>query len=333
VSEPSTPWPGASRQRQRRAVVLAVATDAAIAALLVLLVTVLAGGLTAMTGWRRQAALAIFVLVATSLLARQVWRGRRAVAAAGTGPRSAAPPAAAEPRAGAIRVAAPIDAREPGAERFPGVARRPLNGHATSAPEEGKAARAPANGRGHGRPPAAGNLPEEIGASLLGIARREVRCDSAAVLVPDGGAWTVIADADLPDTNGTLRIPAARPLIDEVLHEDRPHLVNGWDRTPGDLGGLPLPASDHVLAVPLRQADSMILLSRAHPPFHREELLLLSRVLDLEGTMLDLALKMRKLREDLHEAFEGPGEFPGLRPREEDPPTGRPGRADGEGRR
>lgn len=294
--EQSTPSPGASWERQRRAVVLAVATDAALAALLVLLGTVLAGGMTVMTGWRPEVVLLVSVLVAIPLLARQVRRGRRALAAAQTGSRVAPPPrpADSERPAAPIRIVASID-----------EATEPV--HATGTPENGEVAGALADGPGDGRRLPAAHLPEEIGARLLGLARREVRADSAAVLVPDGGTWMVISDADLPDTTGTLRITAAHQMIDEVLYPRRPRIVNGSDRMPGDLPRLPLPASDHLLAVPLRHAESVILLSRAHPPFHREELRLLSGVLDLQGTMLDLAVKMLKLRKDLHEALDEPG--------------------------
>jgi hypothetical protein len=187
----------------------------------------------------------------------------------------------------------------------------------TNTPANGEATGAPARVPGDGPHVPVRNLPKEIGISLIGLARREVRADSAAVLVPDAGTWMVISDTDLPDTNGTLRITAGHQMIREVLYGGGPRIVHGSDRRPRDIAGVPLPASDHLLALPLRQAESVILLSRAHPPFHREELHLLSSILDLQGTMLDLALKMRKLREDLDEALErpaGPAEPVGRRP-------------------
>jgi hypothetical protein len=343
----TTPSPGTSwqQQQQRRAVVLAVAIDAAVATLLVLLSTALAGGMTAMTGWRPEAALLVSVLVVVPLLARQVWRGRRALAAPETKPRLAAPADSKRPDP-ATRTAVPIDGTEPvraaeptepraranpaqraepasslhlpaadghgrartaealgRPDRLPGFRRPSVDRHPTTAPVNGETTRAPAEGLGDRRPVPGRNLPKEIGVSLIGLARREVRADSATVLVPDAGTWMVISDADLPDTGRTLRIAAAHQMIREVLYAHSPRIVRGSERIPGDLAGLPLPASDHVLALPLHRAESVILLSRARPPFHREELLLLSRVLDSQGTMLDLALKMRKLRQDLDEAF------------------------------
>jgi hypothetical protein len=292
--------PGASWQQQqrRRAVVLAVTTDAAVTALLVLLGTALAGGMTGMTGWRREAALLISVLVAVPLLARQVWRGRRALAA----PEIKSQPAV--PAITAAQRAEPASSLQlPAADRHDPSRTAEVLGRPDRVPENGTGA--PANGFGDRRTVSGGNLPEEIGVSLIGLARREVRADSAAVLVPDAGSWLVISDADHPDTGGTLRI-AAHQMMRVVLYAQSPSIVRGSDRIPGDLAGLPLPASDHVLAVPLGRAGSVMLLSRARPPFHQEEPALLSRVLDAQGTMLDLALKMRKLGEDLDGAFEWP---------------------------
>ena len=282
MSEQPTPSPAASWQQLRRAVVMAVAVDAAVAALLVLtgsgglfrgtavflffllgpglavtgfmrltdvstelavavplslaLSTVVAGAMSTMTEWRPDAALLGSVLVTVPLLAAQLLPGRRPRAAQEIEPRLASPAESEGPAA--TRVALPIDgaepvravepaeprervnparlaelrlppvdwpdrartARTPGPpDRLPGFWRAPVNGHPTDVPVNGAAARTPANGLGDGRHVPVRSLAEEIGRSLIELARREVRADSAAV------------GCSFMPSPGRTRLTAARP--------------------------------------------------------------------------------------------------------------------------
>jgi hypothetical protein len=153
------------------------------------------------------------------------------------------------------------------------------------------------------RPPAQSS-PELIGNGLISLARLEVAADRAAVLVPHAGVWTVAAGANLSAEQRAVRLTAEHRMIQEVLREGRPLLADAIGGRPADLDDLALPPSEHMLALPLAEAESLILLARADPPFLGVELQLLKLVLAPQGVLLKMALEMREFGEALNHVFD-----------------------------
>ncbi len=86
--------------------------------------------------------------------------------------------------------------------------------------------------------------------------------DAAAVLVPDGGLWRVSGGVGLRPPERRLVLDAGHWLVSEIAVGGRALLVEDTDVVRQRLAGAPLAAWRHLLAVPIPEVRSAVVLAR-----------------------------------------------------------------------
>jgi hypothetical protein len=122
---------------------------------------------------------------------------------------------------------------------------------------------------------------------------------AGCVLVPDDDEWRVAAGIGLRPLEHRLRLAGDHWLTDTVASQSKGVLIEGSDIARGRMGGAPLAARNHLMAVPIPTTGAVILLARDEGPFAKS---LVSELADVaaEGRPLLLdALAARNLARGL----------------------------------
>ncbi len=122
-----------------------------------------------------------------------------------------------------------------------------------------------------------------------------VPCDAAAVLVPDEDVWRVAAGARLRPLEQRLQVRADHWLVAEVVTASHGLLVRDTDVVRARLSGSPLASWPHLLALPVIEARSLVLLARESGGFSEDDLTRAHAALDDAGRLLRDALEVRDL--------------------------------------
>lgn len=88
--------------------------------------------------------------------------------------------------------------------------------------------------------------------------------DAAAVLVPDGGLWRVSGGVGLRPPERRLILDAGHWLVSEIAVGGRALLVEDTDIVRPKLAGAPLAAWRHLLAIPIPEVRSAVVLARGY---------------------------------------------------------------------
>ncbi len=125
--------------------------------------------------------------------------------------------------------------------------------------------------------------------------------DAAAVLVPDGGLWAVSGGVGLRPPERQLVLDAGHWLVAEIAVGGRALLVEDTDVVRPKLAGAPLAAWRHLLAVPIPEVRSAVVLARGQEsgPFGEQDLAALVDPVRRSVSMLHTALATRQLARQL----------------------------------
>jgi hypothetical protein len=121
--------------------------------------------------------------------------------------------------------------------------------------------------------------------------------DAAAVLVPDGGLWRVSGGVGLRPPERRLVLDAGHWLVAEIAIGGRALLVEDTDIVRPKLAGAPLAAWRHLLAVPIPEVRSAVVLARGYESgaFDEEDLTALVDPVRRSVAMMRTALMTRQL--------------------------------------
>ncbi len=121
--------------------------------------------------------------------------------------------------------------------------------------------------------------------------------DAAAVLVPDGGLWRVSGGVGLRPSERRLVLDAGHWLVAEIAIGGRALLVEDTDIVRPKLAGAPLAAWRHLLAVPIPEVRSAVVLARGYEAgaFSEQDLTALVQPVRRSVSMMRSALMTRQL--------------------------------------
>jgi hypothetical protein len=141
--------------------------------------------------------------------------------------------------------------------------------------------------------------PAQVGERIATLAQQVLSAAAAAVLVPDEGEWSVAAGVNVRPVQTRLRLKADHWVIREVLRAGNGLVIEDTDLARGRLAGVPLSQWQHLLALPVPTAGSLVIVTRADRSFDSKDLSRLSRALAGETARLKQALETRDLARDL----------------------------------
>jgi hypothetical protein len=110
--------------------------------------------------------------------------------------------------------------------------------------------------------------------SLLGEIVELTSADAAAALVPDGNQWRVIGGAGLRTAEQNLVLGAGHWFIADIALAGQAILIEDTDAVRLRVSGAPLAGWRHLMAVPIPEARTTILLARGDhaATFHDQDL-------------------------------------------------------------
>jgi hypothetical protein len=133
-----------------------------------------------------------------------------------------------------------------------------------------------------------------------------VPCDASAVLVPDDEVWRVAAGARLRPLEQRLEVRADHWLVSEVVTASHGLLIRDTDIVRARLSGSPLASWPHLLALPVTEARSLVMLAREGKGFSEDDLARAHAGLDDGGRLLRDALEVRDLARTLSDYVDRP---------------------------
>lgn len=121
--------------------------------------------------------------------------------------------------------------------------------------------------------------------------------DAAAVLVPDGGLWRVSGGVGLRPAERRLVLDAGHWLVSEIAVGGRALLVEDTDIVRPKLAGAPLAAWRHLLAIPIPQVRSAVVLARGYEAgaFSEQDLAAVVEPVRRNVSLMRTALRTRQL--------------------------------------
>jgi hypothetical protein len=140
----------------------------------------------------------------------------------------------------------------------------------------------------------------ETGEVIVTDAVARTGADAAALMVPDDGVWRVAAGVGLRPLETRYELDHSAWLVDQVAGHHRGMIVEESDVAREHLQRAPLASWRHLIAAPLGQARSLMLVARRDDPaFGVTELDELARLCDEAGPLLAAALDTRALAREL----------------------------------
>lgn len=155
-------------------------------------------------------------------------------------------------------------------------------------------------------------LPEVFGVAetaqaVVADAAARVPCDGVALLVPDGDVWRVSAGQGLRPLETRYQLTADAWLTSTVAAHGKGVIVEHTDVARNVLRGAPLASRTHLLAVPIPDADAMLLMARdEEPAFDEQTLATLAQLAREAGPLLVDAVAVRTLARSLADHRDDP---------------------------
>ncbi len=121
--------------------------------------------------------------------------------------------------------------------------------------------------------------------------------DAVAVLVPDGTRWRAAAGVGLRPLERRIAVPESHWMIQQTIGGGNGIIIDDTDAARTKLAGAPLAAWKHLLAVPVRPVNAVIVLARGQTAeaFTARELALVLPVAEEAAGLLANAVKIRRL--------------------------------------